>query len=738
VPREGRIWENAGEAAPRPSPDRSSMMRPTWITLALALGTALCCTPVLAQTPAPPAPPAAPAPVPAPPQDPNLWLEEVLGDKALAWVRERNGETAKELEGTDAYRKLEGDIRLILDSTAKIPYVSRAGAWYYNFWKDAGHPRGLWRRTSLASYRKAEPAWETVLDIDALGKAEGKGWVFHGAQFLRPGFRRCLVSLSPGGSDAVVVREFDVVDKTFVKGGFEVPLAKTNASWVGPDALFVGSDFGPGSLTTSGYPRVARLWKRGTPLAEAKVVFEGKDTDMAAGAHHDATPGFERSFLARRPSFFSQELSLLGADGAARPIAIPLDAEADFHREWMTVSLRTAWTVGGKAYPSGALLAIPFDAFMAGKRDFTVLFEPTPTTSLQSHDWTRHHCILNVLEDVKNRLVVLTPQAKGAWKREPLAGAPVLGQVNVGAVDEVDSDAYFMRVTDYLTPDTLLLGTVGKRPARLKSAPAFFDASGMEISQHFAVSKDGTRIPYFQVSRKGLKLDGTNPTLLDGYGGFEVSLLPSYSGTTGRAWLSQGGVFVVANIRGGGEYGPRWHQAALKQNRMRAFEDFAAVAQDLAARKVASARHLGILGGSNGGLLVGNMLTHYPELMGAVVCQVPLLDMQRYSHLLAGASWMEEYGDPDKPEDWAYLKAYSPYHNLEAGRKYPPVIFMTTTRDDRVHPGHARKMMARMMEMGQDVRYFENIEGGHGAGADNGQTAHFWALAYTFLGQKLK
>ena len=669
--------------------------------------------------------------------DPHLWLEEVTGGKALEWVCARNAETVKELGSSPGFAQLEGDILRILDSDAKIPSITKAGAHFYNFWKDARNPRGLWRRTTLEEYRKAEPKWEVILDLDALGKAEGQSWVWHGAQFLKPGYRRCLVSLSPGGSDASAVREFDVETRSFVKGGFELPVAKSQVSWIDADTLFVGTDFGPGSMTTSGYPRIAKRWKRGTPLASAVTVFEGQATDMAAGAAHDATRGFERDFLYRSPTFFTQEMFLLAPDGSKRKIDVPADAEPSVHREWLTIRLRSPWTLGGRTHPAGSLLAADFQAFLGGSRDLTVLFTPTPRTSLEAYSWTRRHLILNVLEDVKNRLSVLTPAVNG-WKREALAGAPALGTVTTSAVDPETSDDYFMSVTDFLTPDTLLLGTVGRAPERLKAAPAFFEASGLEATQHFATSEDGTKVPYFQVARKGLKLDGSHPTLLYGYGGFEVSLTPSYGAATGRGWLSQGGVFVVANIRGGGEYGPAWHQAALKANRGRAYQDFAAVARDLVARKVTTARRLGMAGGSNGGLLVGNMLTLYPDLMGAVVCQVPLLDMQRYSKLLAGASWMEEYGDPDKPEDWAFLKAFSPYQNVKPDRKYPPVLFMTTTRDDRVHPGHARKMMARMREQGHDVRLFENTEGGHGAGADNRQEARFRALMYAFLDQKLR
>jgi prolyl oligopeptidase len=678
-----------------------------------------------------------PKPAVASADDPYLWLEEVTGEKPLAWVKARNAESAKELEQGPTYKPLEAGILKILDSEAKIPYISKAGAYFYNFWRDAKHPRGLWRRTTLAEYHKAEPAWEVVLDIDALGATEKESWVFHGAQFLRPTCHRCLVSLSRGGSDAAVVREFDVVSKTFVKDGFQLPQAKSQTSWIDQDTLFVGTDFGPGSLTTSGYARIAKVWKRGTPLSQAKLVFEGKETDMAAEAYHDATPGFERNFAQRSPTFFTTETYLLGKDGSTHKIEVPEDAKISVDREWLLVQPRTPWVVGVRTYHPGSLIVTRFNDFMAGKREFTVLFEPTTTTSLESYTWTRHHLILNLLDDVKSKLFVLTP-SQDDWKQEPLIGAPAIGTATLSAVDPDESDEYFMQVADFLTPDSLFHGKLGKTPEKLKSTPAFFDASGLELTQHFVQSKDGTRIPYFQVARKGLKLDGTHPTLLYGYGGFEVSLTPHYSGTAGIGWLNDGGVYVVANIRGGGEYGPDWHQAALKQNRLRAYEDFAAVAQDLISRKVTSVKHLGCEGGSNGGLLVGNMLTLYPQLFGAIVCQVPLLDMKRYTHLLAGASWMGEYGDPDKPEEWTYIKTFSPYQNVQAGVNYPPTLFMTTTRDDRVHPGHARKMMAKMKDLGCDVRYFENVEGGHGSGADNRQAAHFTALTYAFLWKILK
>jgi prolyl oligopeptidase len=434
-------------------------------------------------------------------------------------------------------------------------------------------------------------------------------------------------------------------------------------------------------------------------------------------------------------TFYTNELYLRDKAGALTKLDLPDGAQKSAFREWLSVELRQPWTVGGREYTAGSLLAIRLDAFLSGARNFDVLFEPAQNTSLASSAVTKDHVILNVLEDVKNRLYVLTP-GKNGWTRTPLVGAPSFGTVGISAVDSEESNDYFMTVTDYLTPTSLLMGTVGSKPEKLKQLPGFFDASQHEISQQFATSKDGTRVPYFMVSKKGMARNGKNPTLLYGYGGFEVSLTPNYSAGVGRAWLSAGGVYVVANIRGGGEYGPRWHQAALKANRNKAYEDFAAVAEDLIARNITTPKHLGIQGGSNGGLLMGNMTVMYPQLFGAVVCQVPLLDMKRYHKLLAGASWMAEYGNPDT-DDWSFLKAYSPYQNVSKDVRYPPVLFTTSTRDDRVHPGHARKMMARMMEQGHDVTYYENIEGGHGGAANNAQSAYMSALAYTFLKQKL-
>ncbi len=671
--------------------------------------------------------------------DPYLWLEDVQGKQALDWVRERNAHSEALLQSQPGFRSLEKSLLEVLDSREQIPYVSRRGQWLYNLWRDSANPRGLWRRTTLEEYRKPQPAWETVIDIDALGKAEGVNWVWGGANCLWPDYRRCLVSLSRGGSDAHVVREFDTVAKRFIEGGFELPEAKSQVSWIDQDHVYVATDFGPGSLTDSGYPRVIKRWKRGQPLAQAVTAFEAEKQDVAAFVSVDPTPGFERTVFGRRLDFYHQKISMLKGE-ALVPIDMPEDADPNFDRERLLIELRSDWAVGGKTWPQGSLLVTDAAAYLSGQRTFTALFTPTATRSLAGFAVTRSTVLINVLDNVASRVEAWSQDAdKGAWRHAELK-APYPGTLSVTALYDpllpADplAEAFFLNASDFLKPDSLQLGRTGTDTLEvLKSRPAFFDASGLRAEQRFARSKDGTRVPYFVIWPKGAQADGKNPTLLYGYGGFEVSLTPFYSGGMGRGWVGKGGVYVIANIRGGGEFGPGWHQAAIKANKQKSYDDFAAVAEDLIATRVTSPAHLGIQGGSNGGLLVGAVMLQRPELFNAVVCQVPLLDMRRYSQLLAGASWMAEYGDPSKPEDWADISRYSPYQNVKPGTKLPRVFFDTSTRDDRVHPGHARKMAARMIEQGHDVLYWENTEGGHGGAADNAQRAHMQALEFSFL-----
>ena len=673
--------------------------------------------------------------------DPYLWLEAHRSPRAMDWVHKQNAVTTHAFMQSSEFATTRSKILQVLDADTRIPGVHRMGEYLYNFWQDKTHPRGIWRRTTLAEYRKSDPAWETVLDIDALNTTEGKKWVFKGAECMKPEYTHCLVMLSPGGGDAVEVREFDIPSKSFVKDGFFLPVAKTNVGWIDADHLYVGTDFGPGSMTTSSYPRIVKEWTRGTPLSSATQVYAGETTDMSVGASHDRTPGFERDFVRVAKDFYHSE-TFLRQGGKLVKIDVPSDADFDVHHQWLVVTPKSPWTVGGTTWPAGALLATNFDDFMAGKRDFVALFTPDAHTALSGYSWTQHHMILNVLDDVKSRLDVLTPPASGtgAWTRTALPGAPAFSTIRVAGTDPDHSDEYWLSVSGFLNPPSLERGVLGSQSAEaIKHEPALFDASHFTVSQHFVTSKDGTRVPYFEIAPKGMKLDGKNRTLEYGYGGFEISMLPNYSGTIGRAWLARGGVYVVANIRGGGEYGPQWHKAALKANRPKAYQDFAAVAEDLIKRGVTSPEHLGAEGGSNGGLLMGNMLTEYPQLYGAISCEVPLLDMKRYIHLDAGASWIAEYGNPEDPAQWAFIKSFSPYQNVKPGVRYPDVLFYTTTSDDRVGPAQARKMAAKMEAMGyKNVWFYENTEGGHGAGADNAQAATMHALAYDFLWDQLK
>lgn len=707
--------------------------------IALAAATAMAASEN--PTPTPPAAATSGAVAMTAGDDPYLWLEEVTGERALAWVRDRNAQSRRVLEAHPRFTVMRDTFRRILDSREKVPYVSRQGDWFYNLWRDAEHPRGLWRRTTLADYRRPQPNWEAVIDLDALARTERENWVWSGATCLGPAYRRCLVQLSRGGADATVVREFDTVDKRFVADGFQLPEAKTSIDWIDADTVVVGSDFGPGSLTDSGYPRVLKQWKRGQPLAAARTVFEAQARDVSAFVSIDRTPGWERTVFGRSTDFYNTEQHLW-IDGRLVAIDRPTDSEITFWRDALLLKLRSAWTIGAHTWPAGSLLVTDARAYLAGQRRFEALFTPTATRSLSSYTLTRTHVLLDVLDDVAGRLEEWRRDGERWTRRE--VRAPYPGTLGVAALhdpllaDDPLAQQYFITYTDFVTPDSLMLGrTSSDERELLKARPAFFDARGIRVEQRFATSKDGTRVPYFIVWPAQARADGRNPTLLYGYGGFEVSQQPWYSAGFGTAWTTQGGVLVVANIRGGGEYGPPWHQAATLGRKQRSYDDFAAVAEDLIRHNVTQPRHLGIQGGSNGGLLVGAVMLQRPELFRAVVCQVPLLDMRRYHKLLAGASWMAEYGDPDRAEDWAHISRYSPYQNVRPDLKLPRVLFTTSTRDDRVHPGHARKMAARMIEHGHDPLYYENIEGGHAGAADNAQRADMMALEFSFLWQQL-
>ncbi|MCX5041888.1 prolyl oligopeptidase family serine peptidase [Aldersonia sp. NBC_00410] len=665
-------------------------------------------------------------------EDPYLWLEAVTDDRSLDWARERNDVVREQFASSERFLGLRDRILAMLDTDERVPYPGRRGEWLYNYWRDGDHPKGLWRRTTFVEYCKDDPEWDVLIDVDALSAAEDENWVWAGSSVRRPAQDRALISLSRGGADASVVREFDMRTRTFLDpadGGFALPEAKSSISWIDLDTVYVGTDFGPGTLTESGYPRIGKRWRRGTPLDSAETVFEGKVTDVSAGAGYDRTPGYERHYVYRHPEFFTNETYLLAPDGTTTHIDIPADASESWYKDWLLVRLKSDWTVGAATYPAGALLATNFDDFLRGAREFEVVFEPDAHTSLNGYGWTENYLLLATLADVQTQLYVCTPGPNG-WQREPFAQTPPMATTGVLNLDPLDGgDDYMMTTSSFTTPPTLLSGTIGEPATPLKAEQSYFDADGLTTEQFFATSLDGTAVPYFVVRRPG----ASGPTVLSGYGGFELSRTPGYNGAAGMGWLERGGITVTANIRGGGEYGPAWHTQAQKAGRHKVYEDFAAVATDLVARGITTAEQLGAVGGSNGGLLMGVMLTEYPQLFGALVCQVPLLDMKRYHLLLAGASWVAEYGNPDDPAEWEFIAKHSPYQNARADVQYPPILLTTSTRDDRVHPGHARKMTARLEEQGHRVWYYENIEGGHGGAADNAQAAFQAALVYEFL-----
>jgi prolyl oligopeptidase len=646
----------------------------------------------------------------------------------MDWVKARNAKSQAALTGDPLYAPLHEEIRSILVAKDRIPTPALRGGWVYNFWQDSDHVKGLWRRVRPAEYAKADPAWEIILDLDALAKQEGESWVWKGTECLPPVYARCLLKLSRGGKDASVVREFDVEKHEFVKDGFSLPEAKSHVSWMDADAIWVGTDFGAGSLTRSGYPRLAKIWRRGSPLAEAKTVFEGKVDDVSVEAFTIFAP--DRApvhVLMRSPSFFESEASIYGADGKVTRIPFPRDADfKGVYEGYALALLRSQW----KEHKQGSLVAIELKQLKS-----ETVYAPDLRSTLGDVNVAKDALYLDVLKDVQGQLLKVTHRGK-RWisERRPF---PDRGMVHLTSADPFGREI-LVSFESFLVPTTLYEdGGVRKVHFALKRLPARFDAAPFEVKQLWAVRKDGTKIPYFFVGKKGMKLDREQPTLLYGYGGFEVSETPFYLGAVGKAWLERGGAYALANIRGGGEFGPRWHEAALKDRRQRAYDDFIAVAADLNRLHFTRPERLGIMGGSNGGLLMGVMLTQRPDLFGAIVCQVPLLDMLRYPKLLAGASWMGEYGDPEDPGYGPVIARYSPYQNVKRELKYPRVFIETSTKDDRVHPGHARKMVARLEELGKGVIYYENIEGGHSAAADLEQRARRNAMEYTYLWQQL-
>ena len=673
--------------------------------------------------------------------DPYVWLEDVEGERAMEWVKAHNAHSLGVLQGDPRYETLHAEALAIVQARDRIPSPGFTHDGHIdNFWQDAEHVRGVWRRTTLDSYRTPEPQWETVLDIDALAEAESANWVYKGSTCLAPEERYCLISLSNGGKDAVTLREFDTVARSFVDGGFFLPESKGGAAWINSDTLLIARDFGAGTLTNSGYPMVVKRMTRGQSPDQAEVLFVGEPTDVSVSGYtlRDADGVLKATLINRSVDFYSSETYRVTADSSVVKLALPAKSDiTGLVAGKLVVSLKQDWTApSGQDFKSGDLIAWPLDAWLEDQTTPAVLvLRPTDRQAVEGVNATRNTLVVALYDNVRGSVRVYSP-GETEWTHTTL-DLPQNVSVGVGSASETD-DKVFVSVTGYLNPSSLWLadGATGAVD-QVKSMPAKFDATGMTVDQHEARSADGTMIPYFVVHKADMPLDGSNPTLLYGYGGFESSLLPGYSATVGKLWLERGGVYVIANTRGGGEFGPRWHEAALQQNRQRAHEDFQAVALDLIARDITSQPKLGVMGGSQGGLFMGAMLTQRPDLINAAVIQVPLFDMLRFHKLLAGASWIGEYGDPDVPEQRAWIQAYSPYQNLRADQPYPEVFIHTSTKDDRVHPGHARKAAARLEELGYPVLFYENTDGGHGAAANLRETARRLALEYTYLSRRL-
>ena len=675
------------------------------------------------------------------PGDPFAWLEDIHGERALAWVNQQNAKTALRLEGDKRYEPYCQQALAIFTAKDRIPYPEfrgseSSGGGIDNVWQDKAHPHGVWRRTTLASYRTDAPQWDDLLDLDALSKAEGKSWFWKGARCLRPEERYCLINLSNGGGDAVTVREFDTQTKQFVApdaGGFSFANGKQSAAWLDKDTLIAGRDWGPGTMTNSGYAYILKQVKRREPLSAATTVFEGKATD-GGGARERilrdpdgklAGVVFERSITDYDVLYY-----LYQGDKVPAPIDMPRKSRlGPYVKGQVVFTIQEDW----KGFKAGDLLSYDFKTILTGAPK--LILRPTASQTIDQVDATRDHLLVAVLDDVKGKVLDFS-YAGGRWTPRTL-NLPKLSAVSIRATSEEGNDA-FITSESFLDPTSLWFtdsnsGAVNK----IKALPARFDGSGDVVEQHWATSKDGTKIPYFLVRPIHMKMDGSTPVQMFGYGGFLISEVPAYKPEMGKLWLEKGGAYVLADIRGGGEFGPKWHDAALREHRQRAFDDFAAVAQDLFARKITSPRHMGIYGRSNGGILMSVSMTQHPDYWNAVVIESPLIDMLRYNKLSAGASWMGEYGDPDVPADRAFIAKYSAYQALKKGVKYPEPYITTNTEDDRVHPGHPRKFAAKLESLGDPYLYYENTFGGHANDADPELNARRWARHYVYLAQKL-
>ncbi len=682
---------------------------------------------------------AAAPPVPAGTDDPFLWLEDVDGTRAMDWVRGENAKTAGVLERDARFAERYAQALAIAESKDRLPTPVFIGGSVYSFWQDADHVRGIWRRTSLAEFGKATPAWQTVLDLDAVASEEHANWFWHGAKCLRPDERRCLVELSAGGEDASTLREFDLASGSFVAGGFSLPKSKQDAAWAGPDEIYLARDWGPGSMTASGYPFIVKRLRRGQPLDAARELWRGQPSDVGVELMTLTDgEGHSVSVVVRAVTTFEYEFRLVGPAGVMR-LALPAKAEIkDLVAGRLLARIDEDWAVGGTSLPKGALISLDLAATVRDPEHPKpmLVWAPGPRESLDDVAATRARLVVTSYENVRGRAAIFSPLPGGGWARAAL-NLPDMSSVDIATADR-GSDHVLLSVRGFLAPTTLWLGDAAAGTVeKSRELPAQFDASRHTVEQYWVASKDGTQIPYFVVRPKDARLDGRNPTILNAYGGFQISETPVYSGTLGKLWLEGGGTAVLANIRGGGEFGPAWHDAGLKTHRQRIYDDFAAVAQDLIRRGITSPRHLGIKGGSNGGLLMGVEFNQHPELWNAVEIAVPLLDMLRYEQIAAGASWVGEYGSVAVPEERAFLATISPYQNLKAGVHYPPPFVWTTTRDDRVGPQHARKFAARLAALGIPYYYYEVIEGGHAAGANLKEKSRTAALEMTYFTRQL-
>ncbi len=666
--------------------------------------------------------------------DPYLWLEEVEGKKSLAWVEEQNEETFTRYTESNAFKEKYERIKKELNDDERIPSAYYQNGEMYNFWRDEKNVRGVWRKTSFKSYLKDEPIWENILDIDQLANDEGINWLYKGADCLAPEYKRCLIRLSDGGTDAVTIREFDLEEKKFVKDGFNTYPSKQNASWINEDQILIGADFGEGSMNESGYPMQVKLWNRGESLEEAKIFFSGSYEKIFNFPFVSIRPDGKYYGIIEGPTFFSEVLHLFDGE---KLIKINLPQMIDIHgffNESLILSIEEDWEI----FKSGSLLEINVNSLLANsinESDVKIIFEPDGQRFISGVSIGKQQLMVSMLENVNGKITRFMKK-DDRWDSKDIEGFQN-STMNIYGQD-VWSDNTFISVSNFLEPSSIYHASDGADYKKIKSRKNSIDLEKYRVEQNFVSSADGTSIPYFLISRKDINLDGKNPTILYGYGGFHISKPPSYlGGSIAEYWLNSGGVYVVSNIRGGGEYGPAWHQSALKENRQRAYDDFIAIAIDLIEKGITSKDHLGIEGRSNGGLLVGATFTQRPDLFNAVICGVPLLDMYRYDKLLAGASWVDEYGDPDNPEEWEFIRKYSPYQNLKKGTEYPEVFFYTSTKDDRVHPGHARKMAKKMTDMGSPIVYYENTEGGHAGTSNIDQFSFLLALQLAYLEDKL-